>query len=92
MCEGGLQQSGHRVRRLGQRVLQQRVCGHSLQVCTGLKRARAYFTFPENLSELTFSVFQRYIHGMVLHQESELGNSEIRAAASKHSFLHKERV
>ena len=38
------------------------------------------FMLQENLSELAFSVFQRYIHGVVLYQESEHGNSEIRTA------------
>lgn len=32
MRESGLQQPGHREQRMGQRVLQQRVCGHTLQV------------------------------------------------------------
>lgn len=45
-----------------------------------LTRARFNFLPTDNFSQLNISVFQRDIQGVVLHQESDHGNREIKSS------------
>lgn len=77
MRESRLQQPGHREQRMGQRILQQRVCGHTLQVCHGLHAPSFLPREDANVSYFV-RVFQRRVRGVVLHQEPDDGNGQIK--------------
>lgn len=80
-------QSSGGQQRLGQRVLQQRVCRHTLQVVVplnvlfclfGLKKN---FFFLNNSLDLNFNICfrppQRCVHGLVRHSRAELHHSHL---------------